>query len=123
LTGTAPWLGSRAVQTGDFSVAVRERTASAAALRVRVPADLKYLEGHFPGHPIVPGVAQLLLVQRAVSEAWPDLHTPAGIRRLKFQARIDPGVEVDVALVREDRQVGFRILHGDTETTRGALVY
>jgi 3-hydroxymyristoyl/3-hydroxydecanoyl-(acyl carrier protein) dehydratase len=111
------------VSNADFVLTVTDRSAEQARLHVHVPRELKYLDGHFPGQPIVPGVAQLVLIERAIASVWPELHTPAGIRRLKFQARIDPGVDVDVLLAREERTVSFQIVHGETETSRGALVF
>ena len=40
----------------------QERHATGGALRLRVPADLAYLEGHFPQIPVVPGVCQITWV-------------------------------------------------------------
>jgi len=87
-----------------------------------VPDGLRYLEGHFPGNPIVPGIAQLLLVERAARRAFPGLPSTGGVARLKFQARIDPGDAVAVHLERRPSEVRFRIRRGETECTRGALL-
>lgn len=40
----------------------RELHASGGVVRLRVPADLAYLEGHFPEVPVVPGVCQITWV-------------------------------------------------------------
>lgn len=90
---------------------------------VHVPIDLRYLEGHFPGNPIVPGVAQLLLVERAIRRAFPELGAPKGLARLKFEARIDPGDDVVVELDRADDKVRFSIVRGETTCSRGTLRY
>ena len=53
------------------------------------PSDAIFFSGHFPGFPILPGVAQLFTVRAMVAEAFgcaPD----GSIRRLKFQQPISP---------------------------------
>jgi 3-hydroxymyristoyl/3-hydroxydecanoyl-(acyl carrier protein) dehydratase len=92
-------------------------------LDVHVPADLRYLDGHFPGQPIVPGVAQLLLVERAIRRAFPDLGPTAGLKALKFMNEVPRGVTVTVRLKRPSvDKVRFSIRHGEVELTRGALL-
>ena len=39
---------------------------------ISLPPEGSYFEGHFPGQPILPGVAQLALVQQALAEAGVD---------------------------------------------------
>lgn len=93
-------------------------------LRVRVPADLRYLEGHFPGDPIVPGIAQLLpLVHDPIRTAWPDLGAARALRRLKFLDALRPGHELDVELTRKAHKVKFEIRRGEVACTRGTLVF
>ena len=93
-------------------------------LAVGVPAALRYLAGHFPGDPIVPGIAQLLpLVQEPAAAVWPDLGAPVAIRRLKFKEALRPGHRLAVELRRQARTVRFEIRRGDTSCTSGVLVY
>lgn len=97
---------------------------SAARYAVTVPADLLYFEGHFPGAPILPAVAQMLgLVLDRVHAAWPDLGQPRRVARLKFMAKIDPGDDLEVHLDRSDAEVRFALLRRGEACTRGALAF
>ena len=62
-----------------------------------VPADHPCLPGHFPGHPLVPGVVLLDRVAQAARAAFglgPLLRLP----RTKFAAPVLPGQEVRAVL-------------------------
>jgi 3-hydroxymyristoyl/3-hydroxydecanoyl-(acyl carrier protein) dehydratase len=107
----------------DFQIGEVEAREGGARVRARVPLDLAYLEGHFPGNPIVPGIAQLLLVERAVRRAFSDLGPLKGLTRLKFEVRIDPGDEVVVDLARTESGVRFAIVRGETTCSRGTLLF
>lgn len=93
-------------------------------VRARVPADLRYLEGHFPDRPIVPGVAQLVpLVHEQVRRAWPHLGAPTSIKRLKFLETLWPGDELEVRLTRDGDRVRFEIVRGETPCSHGTLTF
>jgi len=108
--------------TLDFrTLAVDPTTARFAVL---VPADLLYFQGHFPGAPILPAIAQLLtLVVDRIHFVWPDLGQPRRVARLKFMRAIDPGDEIEVQLERTGAEVRFTLLRGATDCTRGALAF
>lgn len=59
--------------------------------RLRVPAELPCLEGHFPGVPVLPGVAQLGWVVEAAGRLRGRPVTPSGIEALKFRELLRPG--------------------------------
>lgn len=102
----------------------RTDTGERCVLHARVPSALRYLEGHFPGHPIVPGVAQLVpLVYREARLAWPDLGAPSSLKRLKFLEALRPGDELEVELVREPTKVRFEIRRGETRCSHGVLTF
>ena len=110
----------------DFEFGAEERDGATVRVPVRVPDDLAYLEGHFPGDPIVPGVAQLVpLAEARARIAWPDLGGVAGVRRLKFMRGLRPGDELVLVLEREPEapRVKFRIAAGQDECTRGTLLF
>ncbi|MEM9194749.1 MAG: hypothetical protein AAGF12_36555 [Myxococcota bacterium] len=93
-------------------------------VEVTVPADLIYLEGHFVGRPMVPGVAQLVgLAQRGASQCWPDLPSPKAVSRLKFKAELGPGDRIELRFRRNQDKVSFQFFKGETECSQGVLEY
>ena len=73
-----------------------------ATYAVGVPADLLYFSGHFPGAPVLPGVAQLVaLVLDRVHALWPELGAPTRVGRLKFKQPVAPGDALELSLRRE----------------------
>lgn len=67
----------------DPVVLAEQRGASSLVRELRVPEDLAFLEGHFPGQPVVAGVVQLHWVMLAAAEllgATPQLLALEGLR-------------------------------------------
>ena len=75
-----------------------ERSTHHAAASLLVDAQLRVLDGHFPGAPILPGVAQLHWVVTLGSQAFgiPSAFLRAEV--VKFQQPILPGDLVEVRL-------------------------
>lgn len=83
---------------------------------VEVPVTSPLFEGHFPGHPILPGVAQLAMVERVLGPL-------AGARNVKLRRPVVPGdrLELRVAGPREDGAARFE-LSQDGETAGNGIV-
>lgn len=58
------------------------------------------LAGHFPGHPVVPGVVTLDRVVQALRLHHPELRLD-GFPQVKFMQPLLPNMIVDVSLVRK----------------------
>jgi 3-hydroxymyristoyl/3-hydroxydecanoyl-(acyl carrier protein) dehydratase len=98
--------------------------AGAMRFTIRVPADLKYFDGHFVGDPIVPGVAQIVaLAEEGARRAFPDLGANAGLRRVKFMEALRPNDTLELAVERSDKGVGFLVLKQGREASRGTLLF
>ena len=64
-----------------------------AEFDIRVPPELVFLQGHFPGEPVLPGVVQVHWAIELASERFdlrPDFEAIEG---LKFHRVIEPGAE------------------------------
>ena len=98
--------------------------ATEVQVSVGVPAALRYFDGHFPGDPIVPGVAQLgPLAERQTRRAWPDLGALLSVKRLKFMQALRPDDTLALTLKRAGDKVTFVLHKGELECTRGTLVF
>lgn len=102
--------------TSSFVVTPHTSTEGETVLRVEVPHDLVFFEGHFEGNPMLPGVAQVLaLVDHEARRAFPDLATRGArkLSRLKFQAIVRPGDTLELGLTLEatnaEPQIRFRL--------------
>lgn len=62
-----------------------------------IPLDHPSLAGHFPGHPVVPGVVVLDLVRQAL-ERWQPGAVIKGFPMAKFQALLAPGQGFEIQL-------------------------
>jgi len=69
------------------------REGDSLVKRMRVPEDLLYLDGHFPGQPVVPGAAQLRWAARAGEELLGPGPGLSALASVKFKAKLLPGSE------------------------------
>ena len=111
--------------TEDFELREIRQDGDTAVFETVIPPKLKYLDGHFPGAPIVPGVAQIVaLGESPARQAWPDLGAAAGLRRVKFMEALRPGDTLRLTLTRRSpTEVATRIHRGEVECSKGTLLF
>ncbi|HEY0510314.1 MAG TPA: hypothetical protein VGH73_00320 [Thermoanaerobaculia bacterium] len=84
--------------------------------RVEIPAGSPLFAGHFPGHPILPGVAQLAMVERALGAPL------AAVRSLRLRRPVAPGDALDFLLTpSEDDWTRFEIRRHQEMVSGGAV--
>jgi 3-hydroxymyristoyl/3-hydroxydecanoyl-(acyl carrier protein) dehydratase len=86
---------------------------------LRLAADHPALAGHFPGHPLYPGV---VLLDAAITEI--ERHFGITVRSLpsaKFLAPVLPGSRVRLTAERRDPEVRFELSVRGSVVARGAL--
>ncbi|HSN87858.1 MAG TPA: hypothetical protein VL025_13960, partial [Thermoanaerobaculia bacterium] len=85
--------------------------------RIEIPALSPFFAGHFPGHPILPGIAHLALVARELGGV-----SFTEVRNLKLRRPVLPGDVLDVTLERgEEGLVKFELRRGE-EAVSGGIV-
>jgi 3-hydroxymyristoyl/3-hydroxydecanoyl-(acyl carrier protein) dehydratase len=85
-----------------------------------VEPDHPAFEGHFPGHPIVPGVLLLDRAQRAVETATG--LSLCGLPAAKFLSPAQPGDPLELAYEVDAGTVRFEILSGTRTIASGRFL-
>ncbi|NMG03845.1 3-hydroxyacyl-ACP dehydratase FabZ family protein [Azoarcus taiwanensis] len=85
--------------------------------RLHVPTELSLFRGHFPGFPLLPGVAQIHWAARFAADCFPIDGAFSRMLNIKFQQPVTPGAALDLTLSwdADRRQLAF------SYTTNGRL--
>ena len=81
-------------------------TADQITAAARVPADSVWYAGHFPGNPILPGIAVLALVKEAILAAELEEKRQVvitGIGRVRFRLPVKPDEWMTLKISRESK--------------------
>jgi 3-hydroxymyristoyl/3-hydroxydecanoyl-(acyl carrier protein) dehydratase len=99
------------------------RDAERAVARLDVAADLLVFDGHFPGTPVLPGVAQVDWAVRYAAECFSLPECMLRLDALKFQRPVRPGTSLELSLHwrAADRVLGF-VYTSDAGTHAGGSV-
>ena len=100
-----------------------ERGAGRVARELAVPEELAYLEGHFEGFPVVPGVAQVGWVMDAAEAALGGSLRLAAVENLKFRELLLPGqrFRLEVEWDAPPEALRFRLAAGERVFSTGRL--
>ena len=90
--------------------------------RCLVAADLPFFNGHFPGLPLMPAVAQIEMIHALLEEHADWKSVICGGSRLKFTGRIQPDDKLTIRLQRSTSgDISFSIENKDTVVSKGIL--
>lgn len=91
---------------------------------MRIPVAHPALPGHFPGHPIVPGVVLLDAVVAALPDHAGRPVQVTGFPNIKFLAPLQPEREFEVTFaVKRPGQAAFDVLADGTKLASGIIAY
>lgn len=102
------------IMFADFKSEIRNVDGMITA-QVEVPADAVWFDGHFPGEPILPGVAQLAMVVHILGEAQDKTLAANNVRRVRFKQAIKPAERITVEITPKENKplsCGFRLMKG-----------
>jgi len=91
---------------------------------MRIATDHPALPGHFPGHPVVPGVVLLDAVIAELGRHAGRAVRVIGFPAVKFLAPLGPDQECAVAFHdKRPGQAGFEVAAGGTTLVSGSVSY
>ncbi len=75
--------------------------ASEVRAQARIDEDCPWFDGHFPGNPILPGVAMLMLVENVLQQHCAHgglaMHI-SGLRQVRFRRIVRPGETLSIGI-------------------------
>jgi len=93
------------------------------SVAIAVPADGPLFEGHFPGRPILPGIAELLLIARALAPGG-DASSVSAIPFVRFRGLVLPADLLEVeAVPRGEDGVRFEARRSGEVVANGAMTF
>ncbi len=91
---------------------------------VHVPSDSPWFKGHFPGNPVLPGIAQIAMVFDLLSHALSGPLRVTQVQRVRFKQMIVPGDSLYVSAEARpagDGSYAFRISKGQELVCSGVM--
>ena len=89
-----------------YSIIKHEHTSGSLRVQIDINKNHQIFKGHFPGHPVVPGVCMLQIVREVMEVHTGKKLAIAGADNMKFLAIVNPEqnkeVEVNVNYTEEN---------------------
>lgn len=92
-----------------------ESQTDGVRVHLQVPSDLAWFAGHFPGRPVLPGIAQVGWAIAFAREHFGYAQDPLGLDRIKFLETVPLEVPLVLELHRNTNSVDW-MLTGDGRT-------
>ena len=103
---------------------VTRRTDDVFEAQVTFDPAAPYFQGHFPGAPILPGVAQLGFAERCAEALRGRAGALRQVKKMKFVHIIEPDTEVTLRIVRRTPdEYTYEYLRGEQTCATGVLVF
>ena len=99
---------------------VIKKTDSSVILEFSIPDSSDYFNGHFPGFPVLPAVAQVFIIMQCVSRFFGINAGFSEIKRTKFINIIRPDTLLVLYLEKKENKILFKIASPNEETMYSA---
>ena len=98
--------------------------SNAIVADISFPPDSPWFSGHFPGEPILPGIAQIALVEAAIQQVNGRQWRVGAVKRTRFKQIIEPNDLVDILIEpHQDSQDTFSFqINTKGEVTASGIV-
>lgn len=105
-------------------ISAKRDSEGAVVAKVSTDATSPWFLGHFPGDPILPGIAQLHMVTECIEQVLQQKLVLKNLARVKFKKLIRPGDVLDIHAVagKQENNYTFSIQHNDQQACSGRLV-
>ena len=103
---------------------IRRSAKDEIRAEICVPETSVWFDGHFPGEPVLPGVAQVAMVYDALKTASDSELNILSVNRIRFRRIIRPGDELTIIaspMEKDPDMNAFRILIGDDLACSGIM--
>jgi len=91
---------------------------------ITISADHPSLAGHFPGHPVVPGVVMLGEIMKVIRETTKERIEFVGMPSAKFLSPLNPGESLAIRIGQQgDGTMEFTCTTGPRLIASGCLQY
>jgi 3-hydroxymyristoyl/3-hydroxydecanoyl-(acyl carrier protein) dehydratase len=101
------------------------RSEAACSVILELTSDLTPFDGHFPGTPILPAVAQIDWAMRIARDSFALPAHFRGLRALKFLHIVQPPAAITLELARstDGRSVSFSYVRAGTACSSGRIEF
>jgi 3-hydroxyacyl-[acyl-carrier-protein] dehydratase len=91
---------------------------------VTTEAGSPWFSGHFPGDPILPGIAQIKMVADIIATSRNEKMRMTGLSRIKFRKIVRPGdvLAISATSGKLQDQYAFRITSSDEDVCSGMML-
>lgn len=99
-----------------------KRNDDTVTIAFEVPEDFPYLEGHFPGNPLVPAVTQIGWATTAVEAFCGQRIEKYRLSRFKFMRAVRPLDRISISLMCQNNKYTFRLIVEEELCSAGNLI-
>lgn len=97
-----------------YSINILKQSAiNEVSAEVEIPLNSPWFSGHFPGEPILPGIAQLGIIQEAIENSGRKKLVVRSVSRVRFKRVIKSGDQLRLVATPVENKAGsysFRIM-------------